>query len=41
MDRAAKADQARRIEAGGGLKVINKRGPIAGGTPAPDQFRDA
>ena len=38
---AAKADQARRIEAGGGLAVINKRGPIAGGTPAPDQFRDA
>ena len=41
MDRAAKADQARRIAAGGGLEVINQRGPIAGGTPAPDQFRDA
>ena len=38
MDSAAKADQARRIEAGGGLKVISERGPIAGGTPAPDQF---
>ena len=35
VDRAAKADQARRIEAGGGLAVINKRGPIAGGTPPP------
>lgn len=40
MDRTAKADQARRIEAGGGLRVISQRGPIAGGTPAPNQFRD-
>lgn len=40
VDRAAKADQARRIEAGGGLRVIARRGPIAGGTPAPDQFRE-
>ncbi|MDE2903665.1 MAG: sulfatase-like hydrolase/transferase [Chloroflexota bacterium] len=40
VDRAAKADQALRIEAGGGLGVITKRGPIAGGTPAPDQFRE-
>ena len=41
MDHAAKADQARRIEAAGGLDVITSRGPIAGGTPAPGQFRDA
>lgn len=41
MDRAAKADQARRVEAAGGLDVIARRGPIAGGTPAPGQFRDA
>ena len=41
VDRAAKADQARRIQAGGGLAAINKRGPIAGGTPAPDQFRES
>ncbi len=41
LDRAAKADQAQRIQAGGGLDVITRRGPIAGGTPAPGQFRDA
>ena len=40
VDHAARADQARRIEVGGGLDVITSRGPIAGGTPAPDQFRD-
>ncbi len=39
VDRAAKADQAQRIEAAGGLDVITRRGPIAGGTPAPTQFR--
>jgi len=39
VDRAAKADQGRRIQAAGGLDVITRRGPIAGGTPAPDQFR--
>ena len=38
-DRAAKADQSKRIEAGGGLQAITERGPIAGGTPAPTQFR--
>jgi len=41
VDQAAKADQARRIQAAGGLDVITRRGPIAGGTPAPGQFRDA
>lgn len=41
VDQAAKADQARRVEAAGGLAVITRRGPIAGGTPAPGQFRDA
>ena len=41
VDRAAKADQARRIKAAGGLDVITRRGPIAGGTPAPGQFRNA
>ena len=41
VDHAARADQARRIEAAGGLDVITSRGPIAGGTPAPNQFRDA
>lgn len=40
VDHAAKADQARRIKAGGGLEVITQRGPIAGGTPAPNQFRN-
>ena len=39
-DHAAKADQARRIRAAGGLDVINRRGPIAGGTPTPNQFRN-
>ena len=40
VDRAAKADQAQRIQAAGGLDVITRRGPIAGGTPAPNQFRN-
>ncbi|MDE2920695.1 MAG: sulfatase-like hydrolase/transferase [Chloroflexota bacterium] len=40
VDRAAKADQARRVQAGGGLELISRRGPIAGGTPAPNQFRE-
>ncbi len=40
VDHAAKADQARRVEAAGGLDAVTRRGPIAGGTPAPNQFRD-